>query len=305
MKIDSIYVLCSKQDVYFANICIASIRYWNTTTPVYLIKDLSKGNFDTYHLEQTMQVKLVDTCIKNLGYFSKLYPFIEKKEERALVLDADIIWMCDMISVLEPYHEDLVIDGYSPENMEEEKGRWYFFDPSFSKNYPDYVYPGFFFNAGQLLFNTQTFSKSEFLELVNWQEYPSTKVENAFLNDQGILNYLVAEKIKQQQLNYRNVNFHVWGWSKVIHSLTVNDILLKKPFSYLIHWYGKKNGLISFLPGSTLLKFYEKYYYSHLPKGNYKLMITRLKRTLLHFDKFIYELLKKVYYSFFKNAKRI
>ncbi len=303
MKIDCVYVLCSKEDLYFARICIASIRYWNTSIPIRLIKDLSKDDFDTKELEEALDVKTVSTSIKNLGYFSKLYPFIEKKEERALVLDADIIWMCDLVPILEQLDEDIVIDGYSPGNIEEEKHRWYFFDPQFSDNYPGYRYPGFFFNAGQVLFNTSTFAREEFLALLNWQEFPSTKVANAFLNDQGILNYLVAERIKNNSLSYKNFNFHVWGWDKRVQPLTEQDIEQKRSFPYLIHWYGKKNGLTGFLPGSRLLKFYERYYYSHFPAGNTAFVFARLKRTFMHMDKFIYEFLKKIYYRILPNSK--
>ncbi|MEO6730272.1 MAG: glycosyltransferase [Ferruginibacter sp.] len=296
MKIDTVYVLCNKRDFYFASICVASIRYWNKNIPVYLVKDYLNGDFETQRLEMALNVEVVPATIKNLGYLAELYPFIEKKDERALVLDADIIWMGDLIPILEQMDEDIVIDGYSPENMEAEKQRWYFFEPSFSTNFPGYVYPGFFFNSGHILFNTRAFSKEEFLALVHWQEFPSAKLSNTFFTDQGILNYIVAERIKSKSISYKNFKFQIWGWDKMVGRLAVEDIRQKKSIPYLVHWYGPKNGLISFLPGSRLLKFYEAFYFSHLSNGNASMQVIRIKRTLQHIDKFLYEFLKKVYY---------
>ncbi len=300
-KIDCIYVVCNKPDLYFAKVCVASIRYWNNYTPVRLIKDLSKGNFDTASLEEKFNVQVERTAISSLGYFAKLQPLVEQKNERIMILDCDIIWMCDVVKLLEQFNEDIIIDGYSPEDMETEKTRWYFFEPSFSGSFPDYVYPGFFFNVGQMLMNTDVFKKQELLDLIHWRENPSAKVPATFFYEHGILNYLLAKKISERSITFKNINFHLWGWDNRVPKFTPKDIADRKEIPYLIHWYGNKNGLLSFLPGSQLLKTYESYYYSKFPNGNVKMTMARWSRTFSHPVNTGYELLKSVYLKFFRR----
>jgi hypothetical protein len=56
MKIDKIYITCYYKHLYFLRICIASVRYWNPTIPIYLIKDNSKKTFCTAEIEKNFNV---------------------------------------------------------------------------------------------------------------------------------------------------------------------------------------------------------------------------------------------------------
>ena len=303
MKIDRVYVICNKKDFYLAKICIASIRYWNKGIPVCLIKDESNDAFDTSELEEKLSVTVAKTKFKKTGYYSKLHPFFDTDiNERILLLDADIVWLCDIIALLESYNEDIIIEGYSPENVKEEMSRWYFTEPGFSQYYHGYKYPGFLFNVGHILCNADVFKKEDFNGILNWQEHPTPVIKDIFFYEQGILNYILADKISKGEASYRVLHFQLWGWNKVIKALKVSSLKDKNSSPFLIHWHGIKKGIISYLPGRNLLFFYEDYYFSLINNGRLKCMAERLKRTLQHFPAYTYETGKSIYY-FLKPGK--
>jgi len=62
-----------------------------------------------------------------------------------------------------------------------------------------------------------------------------------------------------------------------------------------VHWHGPKNGLISFLPKSEVLQFFEAFYYSRIKNGTTKMYWRRFTRTFRHLSAFTYEVLKKMY----------
>src|SRR6476620_2653166 len=120
MKIDVVYVFCCKKDLYLTRVCIASIRYWNKTIPVSLIKDNSHGFFDTCEMEKSFHLDIAPIHLNNLGFYSKLYPFFNGNGERALLMDSDIVWVGNLIQHLEKFDEDLIIQGYSPDSVQQE-----------------------------------------------------------------------------------------------------------------------------------------------------------------------------------------
>lgn len=299
MKIDCIYIACNKSDFYFAKICMASIRYWNKNIPVFIIKDVSKGNFNTKELERFLDVKIADTPFNKLGYYSKLFPFYNSAQnKRVLILDADTVWLCDMATLMEQYEEDFIIDGYSPENVKEEMSKWYFTEPGFTQHYPYYQYPGFLFNVGQMLCNTNVITAKDLDPFVLWKENPEPVIKNVFFYEQGILNYIIAQKILHNQVSCRQVNFHLWGWDKRVDEINIVDIQNKKGLPFLIHWYGNKKGLTSFLPGAKILSFYESYYFSMSKGKTLYQYACNLKRTIINFPAFVYESGKAFYYLF-------
>jgi hypothetical protein len=220
-----------------------------------------------------------------------------------LILDSDIVWLCDMIALLEQYDEDIIVDGYSPTDKKSEMSKWYFTEPGFSKQFPEYLYPGFLFNVGQMVCNTDIFAREDLAALLTWKEFPEPVIKNIFFYEQGILNYLFAKKVALNQITFRQLNFHLWGWDDKIKEISVVDIQHKKALPFLIHWYGNKNGLISFLPGAKILSFYESYYFSLGENKKINHNTSKFKRTLRNFHSFAYETGKAVY-LFIKGKKR-
>lgn len=296
MNIDKVYVCCCKKDYYFTKICVASIRYWNATIPIVLLKDLSQGNFSTHEMEKAFSVSLAPLKLKNLYAYCKLFPFMQSADERVLVIDSDIVWLNDIVSSLEQFDEDIIVDGYLPDISEDEMGKWYFNVQNLKKHYPNYKFPGFLFNAGQMVFNTSKFNEADFKNVIEWKENMAPLINDVFLcEDQGIINYIVATNLKNKGLSVRLHHFFYWGWSQKAKKIKTADIRSRKPHQYLIHWYGPKHGLISFLPNSSLLKFYEAFYYSKINFGSIRIYTDRLARTIFHFPAFTYEFLKWLY----------
>src|SRR5215207_8311188 len=255
MKIDTVYIGCCKKDYYFTRICIASIRYWNPDIPIILIKDFSKGNFSTAETEKIFRVSIAPINFKQIGGYGKLYPYLQAPNERVLSMDSDIVWLGDVIEGLQKFDEDMIVDGYSPEEYEEETNKWYFDTGRLKHHFPEYTYPGFLFNAGQLVLNTSTFSELDFSGIVDWKENMAPLIKDVFMcEDQGIINYITAKKLKKNEISLRIHHFYLWGWSEEAKSIRVADVRQKKQHPFLIHWHGPKRGLISFLPNSRLLK---------------------------------------------------
>ncbi len=293
--IDAVYIFCSKKDFYFARISIASIRYWNVAVPIRLVKDLSHGQFDTNLMAQCMGVEVMKTPFPNLGYYAKLYPFLEQQQnERIIIQDADSIWCSDLAAVFSRYGADIVFDGYQPESRGETVNDWYFNFKKLKKAFPHYQYPGFVFNVGQMLVNTNAFSKTDFEPLLKWENEPKPKQDDIFFYEQGMLNYLVAEKIRTNQATVAQQQLHIWGWDNCVHEISKTFKDGPTQYPYLVHWYGKKYGLISILPGAGLLKFYEQWYFKKCGLHKYNLHFTQLARTAKSPFRYVYHMLKQL-----------
>ena len=302
MTIDKLYIACCKKDFYLTRICVASIRYWNQSIPIELLKDLSQGAFDTSEIEQVFSVSLAPLPFKNVGAYSKLYPFINPAKERALILDSDIVWLGDLIPELNRFDEDVIADCVRPADAEEELNRWYIDSNNFSRRYGRYPYPGFVFNTGQLVISTHPFSAEDFTDIIDWTEPVRPLEDHIFLcEDQGIINYVVAKKLKAGALTLRPHHFFVWGWSEDAKRFTLDDILRRKGHPFLLHWFGRKEGMTRVLPRHELLQFYERWYYQQLEDGMRRIHWERLKRTVRHPYALLKAVLKFFYYRAFGN----
>jgi hypothetical protein len=296
MKIDCVYIACCKRDYHFTKACVASIRYWNKHIPVYLIKDFSKGVFNTARLEEAFHVKIANLKFRSADAYCKLYPFFELNGERILLHDSDIVWAGNICAELEKYDEDVIVDGYAPADPELEMNQWYFNTEGLKRHYRNYAYPGFVFNTGQMVLNTSKFHARDFQNLIKWQENTAPDIPGVFLcEDQGILNYVIPKKMQQGEITLRKLHFFIWGWSREAAAITVQAIRNKQPQPYLIHWFGKKNGFFSFLPHSDVLRFYERCYYNRFKWGWAQMFAARFVRIVLNLRPFVYGLLKMFY----------
>ncbi len=295
MKIDAVYVGCCKTDLYLTKICIASIRYWNDSIPVYLLRDYSQGDFDTVDLEKALNVYVHPMPYKKLGYYGKLYPFIEEEKSRILVIDSDIVWIRNIIPELEVFSEDIIMQCYTPGDPKKEINDWYFNADNLSKKYDDYQYPGFLFNGGEYVYSTSAFTKEDFNDIITMKEKAVPLIDNIFTGeDQGILNYVLSKRIKQGTITYRCHTFYIWGYDTAINEINISKNIIPNHFPPLVHWFGKKNGLISGMPGNKILSFYEKYYYSKIKNGKIKSVSTRFVRTIKHPFAYMKIIIKKV-----------
>ena len=300
-----VYIGCCKADFYLLKSCIASIRYWNKVVPVCLLKDISGGDFDTTELEHIFNVSIVPTRYKKLRGYMKLQPYIEHPDERIFLLDSDMVWLGDMMQCLHHLEEDIAVHAYAPPDWEAELKSWYFDAERLKQYYPEYNYPGFLFNGGSVCFNTKIFNNSDFEGIIEWKEGAIPKHDHIFFcEDQGIINYLVAEKYLDKKISLKKIEFQITAVSESAKKYEINKAKNLVPTYKIVHWIGPKNGLNSFYDSAHILRFYEEQYYHQLPKGKIRMYCNRVLRTFLNIDKFIYELLKKIYYYLIPNRRR-
>lgn len=305
MVIDRILVACCKKDYYLTRICIASIRYWNKSIPIDLLKDLSAGNFNTTELEQTFTVGLAQLPFKKMGAYSKLYPFISSKKERVFIVDSDIVFLGDIIPHLQQFSEDILIQTYSPKELEEEMSKWFFKFEKSNHLFEKYKYPGFLFNSGQMVINTGIFPSPEVMKLVIWDENTTVKDVATFkCQDQGVINFIFADLVKRKSITHAHVDLFEWGWTYDQNRFSIEHVKKGKGTPLLLHWYGEKKGLLSSIPQNELLYFFEQVYFAQFKLGRLKLHFERLKRTMRHFDTFLYATGKFVYTRFLHGKMR-
>jgi len=299
-----VYIGCYKNDFYLLRSCIASIRYWNKTVPVVLLKDFSKGAFDTTELERIFDVTVAITTYKTLGGYMKLQPYIEHPDERIFLQDADMVWLGDMMQVLNGIKEDIAIHAYTPDDVAAELSKWYFEPQKLKQYYPNYKYPGFVFNGGSILLHTKVFNQNDFDGIIAWQERATPLHAGTFLcEDQGIINYLVADKYFKGSCSIAKVCLQVSAESSMAVAYSIADIKKQIQKNIIVHWLGNKTGLTTFYASRHLLRFFEKQYYRQIEYGTLKMWAERLLRTTRHMDKFMYGLAKKIYYYLFiKNG---
>lgn len=304
MSAIKVYIGCCKTDFYLLRSCVASIRYWNKDVPVFLLKDFSRGAFNTEELERVFNVGVVHTKFKELGGYMKLQPYIEAEEEKIFSQDADMVWLGNIVELLKDIEEDIAVHAYSPADLNDEMNQWYFNKKSLYKYYPGYRYPGFLFNCGSIFLNKKVFTEGDFKNIITWKEKAEPIHKTVFLcEDQGIINYIVAEKYLAHTISIANIGLQVAAESEEASNYSLDKIKNKEEQKVIVHWLGKKNGLNSFYTAGHLLRFYEKEYYNHLKFGNAKMFANRFVRTVQHLDRFVYELGKKVYYTFIPDKK--
>ncbi|MEO6674184.1 MAG: hypothetical protein ABIN93_12195, partial [Ginsengibacter sp.] len=193
----TIVVCCNKNDFFFARICIASIRYYYPSINIELIKDPGNGQFNSRELEKCFDVKVRDLGIKRLGWSGAKFHYLYQPEKgkKVLILDADIVFIGPFLKRLLPSIEsnDYVVSMEKEENPKADWVRKIYFDiEAIQTAYPSYIYPGYFFNAGQIFLTLGSIKEKKLNEFFNVKEYPFWKNKELFpLVDQSVYNYLL------------------------------------------------------------------------------------------------------------------
>lgn len=277
-KIEKIIIACYKKDIWFTRICVASIRYWYPTIPIYLIKDFMLGHFDTSEIEQSYKVSVFDTKGKRFGWgFSKFEVLFSKSKERVLLIDSDIVFLGKVIDFLESFDEDFIVSPHIIANPKSELFRTRYFDINKLLNIdPNYIYPGFAFNTGQIVVTCGKISQSDFLNFVDWTEPPALKRKDIFsLANQGILNYILVKKCQLGKLSMGSHRFMYWAFYNANPKFEVSKIKNRQSYPCLMHWAGfsihvkTKSPPLSKMPYSDILKFYNTFYYSEVKFGKF------------------------------------
>ncbi len=280
-RIDRIIVSACKDDYHLLIICVSSIRFYYPDIPIYLIKDYTKGDFNTQEIQQIYNVQIYETNYRYCGWgFSKLIPLIEIENERILILDSDTVFLGKVIELLEKNVNDVIVSGYIQNDKLEVK-RSYFDLAELAVFDPTFQFTGLVFNTGQLVYNTKHFHKNEFEELgVVFESGTIRSVKTGIFgfSEQGIVNFLVLKKAQLNQIKMDSLDFMIWppSCTDIIKDQHLIDGL---KYPKIMHWAGPKDSIIQLMPHSGILNFFQNMHFQKLHAGNLKKIIRMLKRS--------------------------
>jgi hypothetical protein len=268
MKIEGVVISCYRFDVQLTRLCVASIRFWYPFIPIWLLKDRHYGDFNTDEIERYWNVGVYPGRQKNLGWgFGKLEVMTELPVRRLFLLDSDIVFAGRVIDRLESFDEDLIVDkeDFDAAGVEEQffpLDRLHHLDPNFE-------FPGYGFNGGQIVATTGRITKQDFDGLVDWQTRTVLHPELFRKGDQGLTNYMVLRKVQQGKLSVRREPFMVWpGRAVLAEHIQVKDFTPEGRHQQLIHWAGLRWGkTLEEMPRSEILLYFEKMYYRRVLFG--------------------------------------
>jgi hypothetical protein len=266
-KIERVYIATHRGDLRLTRICVASVRRWYPSIPIFLLKDLANGDFSTAEIEERWNVKVWPTKERSFGWgFIKLEPLFAPGHTRYLVLDSDIVFLGRVIDALEEFDEDFVV--HEEEQEPSAIPSLYFDTKRLRESFaPNFSGAEFTFNTGQYVATSGTLTRADFDGLVRWSE-PRRVLHPELFNpsDQGVLNYVVLEKVDARQLTVARTPFMKWG-AEEMSDFEVASLTEASPYPYLIHWAGLKKRWHREMLRADILDHFERSYYARTPLG--------------------------------------
>lgn len=266
MKIEGVVISCYRFDLQFTRLCVASVRFWYSQIPIWLLKDRQYGDFDTREIERHWNVQVYPGRHKKLGWgFGKLEVMTELPPRRLLLLDSDIVFAGRVIDLLENFDEDLIVDK---EDFDAAAVGVQFFPLDKLRQLdPAFEFPGYGFNTGQIVASTGLLTKQDFDGLMDWQTRTVKHPEVFKKGEQGVFNYTVLRKVQQGKLTIRRTPFMVWPGEAIRAThIQLADLTPDGPHQQVIHWAGLGWGKrFQEMPRSEILLHFEKIYYSRVP----------------------------------------
>ena len=268
MKIEGVVISCYRFDLQLTRLCVASVRYWYPHIPIWLLKDLHYGDFNTQEIEKYWNVQVYPSCQKTQGWgFGKLEVMTELPARRLLLLDSDIVFAGRVIDRLESFDENLIVDK---EEFDAAAVEVQFFSLDKLRQLdPNFAFPGYGFNGGQIVATTGCFTRKDFDGLMDWQTRTVNHPDVFKKGDQGLTNYVVLRKVQHGQLTIRRVPFMVWpGEAARAQHIHLGDLTSDGPHQQVIHWAGLGWGkTLQEMPRAEILLHFENIYYSRIPFG--------------------------------------
>lgn len=266
-KIDRVYIATHRADLRLTRICVASVRRWYPDIPIFLLKDEAHGAFSTREIEATWNVRVWPTGARYFGWgFIKLEPLFDAERHRYLMLDSDIVFLGRVIDVLEQFDEDFVVQEESqpPAAVPD----LYFDAPRIRASLnPALKDAAFTFNTGQYVATSGLMAREDFADLVDWAEPRRVKHREMFNpSDQGVLNYVILEKLRVRSISVARTPFMKWG-EQEMSSFEVASLDASSPYPYVIHWAGLKKLRMRHMLRSDILRHFESAYYQRFTFG--------------------------------------
>lgn len=294
-----VVIAVNKLDVWFCRICVASIRYFYPDIEIYLIKDELNGRFSTKEIEKKWNVGLITFETQKFGWSAaKMFLYTDPRfyGKYMFVLDADIVMIGELLDYLMVNLDegDVFI---SVEREVNPYADWvenvYFNVKKIQEKNSDYSYPGYFFNAGQLLVKGGFITRQDVQENFDFNNYPFWRNLSLLpLVDQSLFNYLFPIMEKQGRLKI-NSSYKYMLWSRSDEVIKINIDELDSVMPCLIHWAGDlRSPFLSRMKGSEILFFFENYYYSKIRFGKIIRVLRRYQFTYHTLSKRIVSKLK-------------
>jgi lipopolysaccharide biosynthesis glycosyltransferase len=288
MKISKVVISCFKKDLHLLRACIGSIYYWHPDITIFLLKDESGGKFDTVEIEENFGVKIFTYQNNLTGWgWGKVEVCINNKKEKLFVLDTDVILLGNIVDYLNQFEEDFIVTGAGNLSAESYKAiRDYVNTKGVVSFDPEYKFPGYGFNTGQMVVTTGLLNKGDFLSVMDFGPPVRNKYPDALAyTDQGVLNYVLVKQRLNGRVSIRYEDFWIWPGMPEAEGISLADIKNKKGLNYVLHWAGLKPVDIRRFKRYDLFDFYEREYYKKIRFGSIKRLYRRLKLSILIFIK--------------------
>jgi hypothetical protein len=269
VKIEHVYVISHRYDLRYTRSCVASIRCWYPELPISLVKDEARGSYSTRELEHAWDVGVVDTERRRFGSgWGKLAPLIDgPKGQRCLILDSDVVFVGPVLDGLEESDADFVVEAYggNPALL----SRDYFDLHALAAFDPEFVFPGYTFNTGQIVATCGLLQRSELEPFIDFDELIVEKRRDIFnwASDQGVLNYLLLKKTQLGEITLERRPFMLWAAGLPRRMIRARELTTDSPHPYVVHWAGPKRKILLLTTNSRLLRHFEAEYYTRIPRG--------------------------------------
>ncbi|MDD1443968.1 hypothetical protein MEO93_27235 [Dolichospermum sp. ST_sed3] len=214
----AIVVFANRKDFCLTKICISSIRYYYPDVEIFIVKDKLNGNFNTRRLCKAFNIGILDLGRKYYGWGAAKIHFILNKDiprKRYLCLDSDIIFVGRFLDKLASMQEEFIVNpDWHDDPHHKDVVDLYIDITKIKKYYPDFNYPGYFFNTGQFVATPGIINEVYFSKAFDPLNYPYYKDSDTFpLVDQGVINAVLPIFGKRENLKIGTLGFMAWSVS--------------------------------------------------------------------------------------------
>ncbi len=271
MKITRVVIACFRNDMYLTRSCVASVRYWYPGVEILLLKDLSAGDFSTREIETCWNVGIFRTERSVFGWpWSKLATVLSGIPGRLLFLDSDTLMLGPVLDMLAQHGEDFVVTGIKEPDSSTHDVNAHYIQMALMREFdPEYKYPGYAFNTGQMVVTGDLLSEDDFAPVVDLGPPITNRFPDMLrYGDQGALNYVVAKASVAGKLTVKYVNFWLWPGMPEVAAIDIEDIRHRRGIPFVLHWAGSKPVDFRRFVRYDLLEFFNGFYYSRVPGGS-------------------------------------
>lgn len=295
LALDAIYVTASARDARFTRICVASIRQLYPDAPIRLLIGGALEPGLAEELARYWDVLPAAIPAGEWGWgFVKLEPLFGPPGERFMVVDSDTAFTGRVLEAWADCQADFLVDD--ERQSEADTHRLYYDWQAVAAIDPPARPPQFVFNSGQWFGTAGVLKREDFSSFIDWSGMtPKLRFPELFRNgDQGIMNYVVNQKVQIEGLKVERRKIMHWPGHGMA-GLSARTVSTGEAEALVVHWAGYKGGRLSDFPGAELLRYFEARYYERLPGGVTLRLWRRARYPVQHFcrrmaDKVAYRL---------------